>query len=35
MFQKIDPTDPRSPGEEGWKRAVFKGPDGELIEIRG
>lgn len=29
------PTDPRTPEEQGWKRAVFKGPDGEAIEIRG
>ena len=29
------PTDARTPEEKGWKRAVFKGPDGESIEIRG
>lgn len=27
--------DPRTPEEKGWKRVVFKGPDGELIEFRG
>lgn len=26
---------PRVPQEIGWKRVVFKGPDGELIEFRG
>lgn len=26
---------PRTPEEEGWRRVVFKGPDNELIEIRG
>ena len=26
---------PRVPEEIGWKRVVFKGLDGELIEIRG
>ena len=25
----------RLPREEGWMRVVFKGPDGEQIEIRG
>ena len=25
----------REPREEGWMRVVFKGPDGEQIEIRG
>lgn len=29
------PTPPRSHEEEGWKRVVFKGPDGESIELRG
>lgn len=29
------PTDPRVPAEQGWRRAVFIGLDGELIEIRG
>lgn len=26
---------PRTPEEVGWRRVVFKGPDGELIEFRG
>lgn len=26
---------PRTPREASWKRVVFKGPDGELIEFRG
>ncbi len=29
------PTGAREPGEEGWRRVVFGGPDGEQIEIRG
>lgn len=29
------PTDPRVPEEQGWRRAVFAGLDGELIEMRG
>lgn len=28
-------TTPRTPLEDGWRRAVFQGPHGELIEIRG
>jgi len=28
-------TAAREPREEHWTRVVFKGPDGELIEIRG
>ena len=28
-------TAAREPREETWRRVVFKGPDGELIEIRG
>jgi lactoylglutathione lyase len=28
-------TNPRQPEERGWRRAVFAGPDGEQIEIRG
>jgi catechol 2,3-dioxygenase-like lactoylglutathione lyase family enzyme len=28
-------TTPRWPSEAGWRRAVFRGPHGELIEIRG
>lgn len=29
------PTREREPREKGWCRAVFVGPDGEQIEIRG
>lgn len=29
------PTGAREPHEEGWRRVVFAGPDGEHIEIRG
>lgn len=28
-------TEARVPGEKGWRRAVFRGPDGESIEMRG
>lgn len=35
IAQSPHPTDAREAREEGWQRAVFKGPDGELIEIRG
>ena len=28
-------TDAREPWEKGWRRVVFKGPDGEAIECRG
>ena len=28
-------TSAREPREEGWRRVVFRGPDGELIELRG
>ena len=29
------PVSARHAREEGWRRTVFKGPDGEQIEIRG
>jgi lactoylglutathione lyase len=29
------PTAAREPTEEGWRRVVLEGPDGENIEIRG
>jgi catechol 2,3-dioxygenase-like lactoylglutathione lyase family enzyme len=29
------PTTPRGDHQKGWKRAVFRGPHGELIEIKG
>ncbi len=32
---KPHPTGARVPDEEGWRRVVFRGPDGEQIEIRG
>ena len=28
-------TAPREPREQGWRRVVFGGPDGEQIELRG
>ncbi|HEX9442772.1 MAG TPA: VOC family protein [Candidatus Binatia bacterium] len=28
-------TPARAPREQGWRRAVFYGPDGEQIELRG
>lgn len=28
-------TAAREPGEKGWRRVVFGGPDGEQIELRG
>lgn len=28
-------TAAREPREQGWRRAVFRGPDGEQIELRG
>jgi lactoylglutathione lyase len=28
-------TAARVPREEGWRRVVFRGPDGESIELRG
>ncbi len=35
IAQKPHPTAARETREEGWRRVVFRGPDGELIEIRG
>jgi len=29
------PTAAREPREKGWRRVVFRGPDGEQIELRG
>ena len=29
------PTGARIPEEQGWRRVVFRGPDGEQIEVRG
>ena len=28
-------TDAREPREQNWRRVVFRGPDGEQIELRG
>ena len=28
-------TAAREPREQGWRRVVFRGPDGEQIEVRG
>lgn len=33
--QRPHPTAARNESEQGWRRAVFLGPDGEHIEIRG
>lgn len=35
ICQLVHNTNPRTPEEIGWKRAVFKGLGGEYIEIRG
>jgi lactoylglutathione lyase len=35
ILQPPQPTEAREPKESGWRRVVFKGPDGEQIEIRG
>ena len=29
------PTTPRASYQAGWRRAVFEGPHGELIEVKG
>lgn len=29
------PTAAREPREQNWRRVVFRGPDGEQIELRG
>jgi hypothetical protein len=31
----MKPTTPRGEHQKGWRRSVFKGPHGELIEIKG
>ena len=33
--QEPHDTPARAPREQGWRRVVFKGPDGEAIELRG
>jgi catechol 2,3-dioxygenase-like lactoylglutathione lyase family enzyme len=35
LVTDVRATTPRGPSEEGWRRAVFRGPNGELLEIRG
>ena len=35
LFQAPHKTAARHPREEKWQRVVFKGPDGEQIELRG
>lgn len=35
MIRGPHPTPAREPREEGWRRVVFRGPDGEQIELRG
>lgn len=35
VVQAPHPTQARSAREKGWRRAVFAGPDGEMVEIRG
>jgi len=35
MTQAPHDTAAREPREAGWRRVVFRGPDGEQIELRG
>ena len=35
IVRAAHPTPPREPREKGWRRVVFRGPDGEQIELRG
>ena len=35
LIQPPHKTAAREPREKDWQRVVFKGPDGELIELRG
>lgn len=35
VLQAPHKTPAREPREESWRRVVFKGPDGEQIELRG
>lgn len=35
MVRAPHPTAAREPREAGWRRVVFRGPDGEQIELRG
>ncbi|MBI4526299.1 MAG: VOC family protein [Deltaproteobacteria bacterium] len=35
MIKAPHDTAAREPREKGWRRVVFRGPDGEQIELRG
>ncbi len=35
MLRAPHPTSAREARENGWRRVIFKGPDGEQIELRG
>lgn len=35
MVRAPHDTPAREPREKGWRRVVFRGPDGEQIELRG
>jgi lactoylglutathione lyase len=35
MVRPPHDTPAREPREQGWRRVVFRGPDGEQIELRG
>jgi len=35
MVRSPHETPAREPREKGWRRVVFRGPDGEQIELRG
>jgi lactoylglutathione lyase len=35
MVRAPHETAAREPREQGWRRVVFAGPDGEQIELRG
>lgn len=35
VMQEPHDTPARVPREAGWRRVVFRGPDGEAIELRG
>ena len=35
MVRPPHDTPARAPREKGWRRVVFRGPDGEQIELRG
>ena len=35
LVRSPHPTAAREPKEQGWRRVVFSGPDGEQIELRG